>query len=174
MKYRKKPVVIEAFQYDGDLKGSDGKYYVPEWAVKAFEDEVMYFDSLKENETPCELFIKTLEGDHHVSVGDYVIQGVNGELYPCKPDIFEKTYDAAEEGEKTKLTIGMYFEIKLAEDDYLYSATNLDLDTENMTGFDLQKFKDANIKNYSELCKVPEENVRVISRKEYQENTEED
>ena len=98
MKYRKKPVVIEAFKYDGDLKGADGKYYVPEFAVKAFEDGVMYFHSLKENEPPCELFIKTLEGDHHVSVGDYVIQGVNGELYPCKPDIFEKTYDAAEGG----------------------------------------------------------------------------
>jgi len=40
-----------------------------------------------------ELFIKTLEGIHHASVGDYIIQGVNGELYPCKPDIFEKTYD---------------------------------------------------------------------------------
>ena len=43
-KYRKKPVVIEAFQYDGDLKGSDGKYYVPEWAVKAFEEKTMFFD----------------------------------------------------------------------------------------------------------------------------------
>ena len=37
-KYKKKPVEIEAFQYDGDLKGTDGKWYVPEWAVKAFED----------------------------------------------------------------------------------------------------------------------------------------
>ena len=42
MKYRKKPVVIEAFQYDGDLKGSDGKYYVPAWAVEAFESGVMH------------------------------------------------------------------------------------------------------------------------------------
>ena len=43
MKYRKKPVEIEAFQYDGDLKGSDGKYYVPEWAVSAFENgELIY------------------------------------------------------------------------------------------------------------------------------------
>ena len=40
-----------------------------------------------------ELFIETLEGIHHVSVWDYVIKGVNGELYPCKPDIFEKTYE---------------------------------------------------------------------------------
>ena len=97
MKYRKKPVAIEAFQYDGDLKGSDGKRYVPEWAAKAYEDGTMYFDSLKENEPPCELFIKTLEGVHHVSVGDYVIQGVNGELYPCNPNNLKKTYEEVED-----------------------------------------------------------------------------
>jgi hypothetical protein len=39
------------------------------------------------------MYIKTLEGDHHASVCDYIIRGVNGELYPCKPDIFEKTYE---------------------------------------------------------------------------------
>ena len=92
-RYRKKPVVIEAFQYDGDLKGSDGIYYVPDWAVKALEDRVMLFDSYDSDSPPCELFINTLEGRHHVSVGDFIIQGVNGELYPCKPDIFEKTYE---------------------------------------------------------------------------------
>lgn len=91
-KYKKKPVIIEAFQYDGDLKGKNG-YYVPEWAVDAFENGEMYFDSLTPNEPPCELFIKTLGGTHHASVGDYVIQNVNGEIYPCKPDIFKKTYD---------------------------------------------------------------------------------
>lgn len=101
MKYRKKPVVIEAFQYDGGLKDSDGNYYVPEWAVKAFEDGVIHFGSLKFDEHLCELFIDTLEGTHHASVGDYIIRGVNGELYPCKPDIFNMTYEAVEEeGEK--------------------------------------------------------------------------
>ena len=97
MKYRKKPVVIEAFQYDGDLKGKDGNYYVPDWAVKAFEDGVLHYplpaDLLH---SPCELYVMTLEGDMHVSIGDYVIRGVNGEIYPCKPDIFEKTYEPAE------------------------------------------------------------------------------
>ena len=92
-KYRKKPVEIEAFQYDGDLKGSDGNYYVPDWAVKAFEEGIMFYDSLSGIEEPCELFINTLEGRHHVSVNDYVIQGGNGELYPFKPYIFEKTYE---------------------------------------------------------------------------------
>lgn len=96
MKYRKKPVEVEAFQYDGDLKGSDGNYYVPDWAVKEFEDGIMRFGSYTSDEIPCELFIDTLEGTHHVSVGDYIIQGINGELYPCKPDIFEKTYEKVE------------------------------------------------------------------------------
>lgn len=97
MKYRKKPVVIEAFQYDGDLKGSGGSYYVPDWAVKAFEKGVLFYKSpLSPCLPPCELCVKTLEGEMHISVGDYVIRGVNGELYPCKPDIFEKTYEQIE------------------------------------------------------------------------------
>lgn len=90
MKYKKKPVIIEAFQYDGDLKGADNKYYVPSWAEAAFESGIMHYASKKFDSPECELFIDTLEGTHHVSVGDYIIQGVNGELYPCKPDIFEK------------------------------------------------------------------------------------
>lgn len=94
MKYRKKPVVIEAFQYDGDLKDSNREYYVPDWAVKAFEDGIMHYDSPDCDSPPCELYIDTLEGTHHVSVGDYIIQGVDGELYPCKPEIFAKTYEA--------------------------------------------------------------------------------
>ena len=58
MKYRKKPVIIEAYQTDK------------------------------------EMIIHTLEGDMKASVGDYIITGVNGEQYPCKPDIFNKTYEA--------------------------------------------------------------------------------
>lgn len=96
MKFRKKPVVIEAFQYDGDLIGSNGVPYVPDWAIRAFDEGTMYYDSENLDLPQCELYINTLEGVHHVSVGDYVIQGVNGELYPCKPDIFEKTYELVE------------------------------------------------------------------------------
>lgn len=95
-KYRKKPVIIEAFQYDGDLKDSSGNYYAPQWAVDAFNSGAMHYGSI-DNGPPCELFIKTLEGVHHVSVGDYVIRGVKGELYPCKPDIFEMTYERVKE-----------------------------------------------------------------------------
>ena len=90
MKFRKKPVVIEAFQFDGDLINSNGHFYVPEWAEKAYKEGILYFEG-------AELYIKTLEGVHHCSYLDYVIKGVNGELYPCKPDIFEKTYEKVTE-----------------------------------------------------------------------------
>ena len=96
-KYKKRPVVIEAFQYDGDLMNSSGFYYVPQWAVDALRDGIMFYDSVDCDSPPCELFIKTLEGNMLVKVNDFVIQGVNGELCPCKPDIFEKTYEAVVE-----------------------------------------------------------------------------
>lgn len=91
MKYRKKPVIIEAFQFDGDLQDRAGTFYVPEWAEKAYKDGTMYF-----TDPASELYIDTLEGTHHASVGDYIIRGVNGEIYPCKPDIFQKTYEMEE------------------------------------------------------------------------------
>ena len=99
MQYRKKPVVIDAFKYEGDLKNSDGRYCVPDWAAAAFESGIMHHGYKIKDVDHAELglFIETLEGTHHVSVGDYVIRGVNGELYPCKPDIFEKTYEKVEE-----------------------------------------------------------------------------
>ena len=80
-RYRKKPVVIEAFQYEGFGKG-----VIPVWGAKAFNDDVLYYKDK-------ELYIKTLEGDMKAMVSDYIIKGVNGELYPCKPDIFEKIYE---------------------------------------------------------------------------------
>ena len=90
MKYRKKPVVIEAFKYDGDMICNDGTPYAPEWAMTALEQGTLFYRDAGE------LYINTLEGEHHVSIGDYIIQGVMGELYPCKPDIFELTYEPAE------------------------------------------------------------------------------
>lgn len=87
MKYKKKSVVIEAFKYDGDMIDRNGVPYAPDWAIAALENGTMYFRDAGQ------LYIKTLKGDHHVTVGDYIIQGVAGELYPCKPDIFDKTYN---------------------------------------------------------------------------------
>lgn len=74
--YRKKPVVIKAWQY---FVGNE----LPS-ELKIRDDIVMIEDLL---------FIKTLEGLMSVSDGDYIIIGVNGEAYPCKPDIFDKTYE---------------------------------------------------------------------------------
>lgn len=80
-RYKKKPVIIEAFQY-----GLSNKESTPDWFLESINNGTSYYDSSK-------LYISTLEGVLHVSVGDCIIKGVNGELYPCKPDIFEKTYE---------------------------------------------------------------------------------
>jgi len=93
MKYKKKPIEIEAFQYDGDLMDTHGEYYVPQWAVDAWENDILTYGFNDDIECPCELYVKTLEGNMLIKVGDYVIKGVKGELYPCKEDIFEMTYD---------------------------------------------------------------------------------
>lgn len=79
-KYRKKPVTIEAIQWDGKNLS----------AIDYFMDRVV------ENKETI-LVIHTLEGDMEASVGDYIIKGVNGEFYPCKPDIFAKTYEEVTE-----------------------------------------------------------------------------
>lgn len=90
-KYRKKPVIVEAFQYDGDIMiETNGKTDIPQWIIQAFKSKILCYG------TQGHLFIKTLEGTMIVSENDYIIQGVNGELYPCKPDIFEKTYEIVE------------------------------------------------------------------------------
>ncbi|WP_413539047.1 hypothetical protein [Enterococcus malodoratus] len=93
MKYRKKPVVIEAFKYDGDLIFSNGTPYAPDWAMEANENGVFVWEG------QGDLYIKTLEGNMLVTLGDFVIKGVQGELYPCKPDIFAETYEKVEDGE---------------------------------------------------------------------------
>lgn len=77
MKYRKKPIVVEAIRYTGD-----NPYVVIEFSKNKAQKTV------GEN-----LVIKTLEGDYQCSVGDWLIRGIKGEIYPCKPDIFEATYE---------------------------------------------------------------------------------
>ena len=77
---------------------------MPKWAEVACKSQVIFYESSDVNSPPCELHIKTLEGVHRVSVGDYVIQGVKGEIYPCKPDIFEMTYELVENIESGKAT----------------------------------------------------------------------
>lgn len=89
MYYRKKPVVIEAIQWNGnnlaEVKEFVGDDLECEFCLSLLRDEI------KKILEPVK--IKTLEGDMNASIGDYIIKGVDGEFYPCKPDIFEKTYE---------------------------------------------------------------------------------
>lgn len=97
MLYRKKPVVVEAVKWTGKNHRevfnflTYGKF--KEKPLKTYWD-TFYIDHDKVNKG---LVIKTLEGDMLAEVGDFIIKGVHDEFYPCKPDIFEKTYDLVEE-----------------------------------------------------------------------------
>ena len=79
-KYRKKPVVIEAIQWAGNNLS-----------------EIDNFIGRTVDNKETTIVIHTLEGDMEASIGDYIIKGVNGEFYPCKPDIFDKTYEEVTE-----------------------------------------------------------------------------
>lgn len=93
MTYRKKPTEVEAFKYDGDLINTAGKYYVPDWAVTAYNNNILCYRALRYDDKPCELFVDTREGLKHVDIGDYIIQEGTGELSVCKGNIFEKSYE---------------------------------------------------------------------------------
>ena len=84
MKYRKKPVVIEARQYIGTNWGQ-----IQNWINKNSPDNPSSFV-----DRAGRIVIWTLEGEMRADVDDWVIQGVKGEFYPCKPDIFEATYES--------------------------------------------------------------------------------
>jgi hypothetical protein len=77
--YRKKPVVVEAVRYRKN-RIADTLDFVPQSVIRYLANDNEYY-------------IETLEGNMMLTEGDYIIKGVNGEFYPCKPDIFEKSYD---------------------------------------------------------------------------------
>jgi len=83
-KFRKKPMVIEAIQWTGDNIESIRAFMEP--------DKPIQWTDAHSN---C-LIIHTLEGDHRADISDWIIRGVKGEYYPCKPDIFEMTYELVE------------------------------------------------------------------------------
>lgn len=93
MKFRKRPVVIEAIQWNG-LNFNEIKDFAG--ADVAILEEVRKPDMDSHVPGDYRLSIRTLEGVMEAKRGDYIIKGVNGEFYPCKPDIFEKTYEKAE------------------------------------------------------------------------------
>lgn len=84
MKYRKKPVIIEAVQWTG----------LNENEVYEFTHGVSQYCA-----NDCRMLIPTLEGDMEATVGDFIIRGVSGEYYPCKPDIFQQTYEPVEDAQ---------------------------------------------------------------------------
>jgi hypothetical protein len=83
MKFRKRPVVVEAWQWDGSTPKDERPSWVNDGKTYLTHEGV--------------LIIPTLEGDHIASPSDWIIRGVKGELYPCKPDIFEVTYEPVKE-----------------------------------------------------------------------------
>ena len=86
MKFRKKPVVIEAVQYDGRE--------TQELVAHIGDRQATFYT--EDARTPPRLEVATLEGAMRADVGDWIIKGVKGEIYPCKPDIFAATYEKAE------------------------------------------------------------------------------
>ena len=92
MDYRNKPVVIEAFQLEHrGMVGAD-------WFWDAVsENKIVIYNFGKQYPEPAYCEIKTLEGIMRAETGDYLIKGIQGEIYPCKSDIFEATYESCEE-----------------------------------------------------------------------------
>ncbi len=101
-KYRKKPIVIEAFQMTLERRWDNSEW--PTWLHQAWNrspgENAIWVDPdvpsirLAEGlEAPADLLCGTLEGAHRITWDDWIIQGIKGEIYPCKPDIFEATYE---------------------------------------------------------------------------------
>lgn len=105
IKFRKKPVVIEAYQWkENDALNLRGNGW-PQWLIDATrsnegEDQIVS-QSFEGYAT-----IKTLEGEMRADIGDWIIRGIKGELYPCKPDIFAATYESADIDLKNAQDVG--------------------------------------------------------------------
>lgn len=124
MKYRKKPVVIDAFQLNE--RGLVGEDWF--WDAVSRNDIITHhFGKYHPEPAWCE--IKTLEGIMVAKAGDYIIRGVHGELYPCKPDIFKKTYEEVEAIEHLKSTNWIPVSERLPEERDWFLAVFRELDT---------------------------------------------
>jgi len=89
--FKKKPVIVEAFQMTKERRWDNKDW--PNWLNEAWNLEPTEKGCLFCIDGREQLYISTLEGDYKVLFNDYIIQGVQDELYPCKPDIFKKTYE---------------------------------------------------------------------------------
>lgn len=100
-KYRKKPVIVEAIIWTGNNIDE-----VKELAKSAVENIIFVNNNL---------YIETLEGNMNVSVGDYIIKGIAGEFYPCKPDIFKETYETVSmvsDNDRTTVPMSQYIKLE--------------------------------------------------------------
>jgi len=84
--YRKKPILIKAVLWDGSREAIDDIHTLLNENPTSISNKIYKEDRI--------LFIPTLEGEMSADYGDYIIQGIAGELYPCKPEIFKATYEA--------------------------------------------------------------------------------
>lgn len=94
MKFRKKPVVIEALQLRQDNR-KEMRIFADVGRLTDGKPEARF--DVNDINAKIRLYIPTLEGDMLAVEGDWIIRGVKGELYPCKPDIFEQTYEPVED-----------------------------------------------------------------------------
>ena len=92
-KYKKKPITIESFQLGVD--------YIPDWAMDKVTENSIILHGDHNGKVSADII--TLEGTMLANYGDYIIKGINGEIYPCKEDIFTKTYEKTEKGNLEEL-----------------------------------------------------------------------
>jgi hypothetical protein len=111
MRFRKKPVEVEAMRIEADNgnRNKDGSEPFPDPNVRSIAKVSGWLlgngfrDFKVDGDSPFGIAIQTLEGVMVASPGDYIIRGVQGEFYPCKPDIFEATYEPATEPEAPRI-----------------------------------------------------------------------
>jgi hypothetical protein len=100
MRYRKKPVVIEAVRFDHYMLGLPASDVAGPGAIWSWITNSGGVCVLAQTDGPAYLIIHTLEGPMKADIGDWIIKGVAGEFYPCKPDIFAATYEPVEDGDQ--------------------------------------------------------------------------
>ena len=92
MKYRKKPAVVQALEWTGTNINEIGDFCKDKCTFEYSESAWI----VGRGPVKVDLYIDTLEGRMHASEGDFIIKGIKGEFYPCKPDIFWETYEEVE------------------------------------------------------------------------------
>ncbi len=97
--FQKRPIIIEAFQMTKSRRWDNSEW--PQWLNEAWNEGSIWIDSDAEiapgHQSAAELLCGTLEGVHRIAWNDWIIRDIKGEIYPCKPDIFEATYQKVEE-----------------------------------------------------------------------------